>query len=403
MDNTKDDAFTRAGWNFIEYLVKYYREIAQPTKQTSMAKVMVFIDGTWLYSNLRSLGEDFQIDYGKLPHVVGNQIAQKLGDKNVDIVRIFLFGSNATNYLEADKEMVKRRRVFYDVLREEYNYEVEVYLVDYRGRRLKRKDRHPDDDFSPEEKCVDIALASSMLYFAALPLAYDISIVIGGDRDYVPVLQKVRLLGKRTAIASIHGACSYELYEGKNMKGVRDFDVIWLNDIMDQIRMTPESREVMCMAPFHTGPNPIFTDEFVRKNRSFYCKECREKAWKQNGEDGEDFEEVGFSTPEGPVEYMHKPKEHENVAFTTSGSPLHTGDSYVGTIKRIMEFCGFIETDAGDFYFGMDDCSGNTEFSRLRAGQRVEFIVSKVPRREFRGREGNGNAEEVSLLVGNGL
>ena len=89
---------------------------------------MVFIDGTWLYANLRTLGDDFQVDYGKLPHVVGNQIAKKLGDKNVDIVRIFLFGSNATNFLDADKEMVKRRRVFYDVLREEYNYEVEVYL-----------------------------------------------------------------------------------------------------------------------------------------------------------------------------------------------------------------------------------------------------------------------------------
>ncbi|MCU0349180.1 MAG: NYN domain-containing protein [Saprospiraceae bacterium] len=234
-----------------------------------MAKVMVFIDGTWLYSNLRSLGEDFQVDYGKLPHVVGNQIAKKLGDRSVDIVRIFMFGSNATNYLDADKEMVKRRRIFYDVLREEYNYEVEVYLVDYRGRRLKRKDRHPDDDFSPEEKCVDIALASSMLYFAALPLAYDIAIVIGGDRDYVPVLQKVRLLGKRTAIASIHGACSFELSEGKNLKGVRDFDVIWLNDLMDEIKMSPEVRDVYCKAPTHTGPNPIQTDEFVRKNRAF--------------------------------------------------------------------------------------------------------------------------------------
>ncbi len=70
-----------------------------------MAKVMIFIDGTWLYSNLRNLGDDFQIDYGKLPRVVGNKIAEKLGERSVDIVRIFLFGSNATNYQEADKEL----------------------------------------------------------------------------------------------------------------------------------------------------------------------------------------------------------------------------------------------------------------------------------------------------------
>ena len=362
-----------------------------------MAKVMVFIDGTWLYSNLRSLGEDFQIDYGKLPHVVGDKIAKKLGDKSVDIVRIFMFGSNATNFVEADKEMVKRRRIFYDVLREEYNYEVEVYLVDYRGRRLKKKDRHPDDDFSPEEKCVDIALASSMLYFAALPLAYDIAIVIGGDRDYVPVLQKVRLLGKRTAIASIHGACSYELYEGKNLKGVRDFDVIWLNDLLDEIRMSQEMREVMCKAPFHTGPNPVLTDEFVRKNRAFYCKECRESMWTQRGEFEDEYEDEKYSsTPD-----LIGQSRTSDIDQVSNGnkSTLEMGDSYRGTIKRLMEFCGFIETDAGDFYFGMDDCVGNTEFSRLRAGDRVEFIVSKAPRREFRGREGNGNAEDVTLVI----
>ncbi len=360
-----------------------------------MAKVMVFIDGTWLYSNLRTLGEDFQVDYGKLPHVVGNQIAKKLGDRSVDIVRIFMFGSNATNFLDADKEMVKRRRIFYDVLREEYNYEVEVYLVDYRGRRLKRKDRHPDDDFSPEEKCVDIALASSMLYFAALPLAYDIAIVIGGDRDYVPVLQKVRLLGKRTAIASIHGACSFELSEGKNLKGVRDFDVIWLNDLLDEIRMSNEVRDVMCKAPFHTGVNPVQTDEFVRKNRAFYCKECREKLWNQQGEfvveDEDDYE----SSAEAGQ--MIRTKSTESSVYPQVGG-IRMGDSFTGTVKRLMEFCGFIGTTAGDFYFGMDDCVGGTEFSKVKPGDRVEFIVSKMPRPEFRGRDGNGNAEEVSLV-----
>ncbi len=366
-----------------------------------MAKVMVFIDGTWLYSNLRALGEDFQVDYGKLPHVVGNQIAKKLGDKSVDIVRIFLFGSNATNYLDADKDMVKRRRIFYDVLREEYNYEVEVYLVDYRGRRLKRKDRHPDDDFAPEEKCVDIALASSMLYFAALPLAYDIAIVIGGDRDYVPVLQKVRLLGKRAAIASIHGACSFELSEGKNLKGVRDFDVIWLNDLMDEIRMNPEVREVMCKAPFHTGPNPIQTDEFVRKNRAFYCKECREKMWVQKGTDYEDLEDDDrYNSEEGSsYSYEYGRMKEQEHSLPTEQNGLRTGDSYTGIVKRLMEFCGFIGTPIGDFYFGMDDVTGGTEFTKLRAGDRVDFIVSRMPRKEFRGRDGNGNAEDVVLVA----
>lgn len=359
---------------------------------------MVFIDGTWLYSNLRSLGEDFQIDYGKLPQAVGKQIAQKLGDRSVDIVRIFLFGSNATNYLNTDEEMVKRRRVFYDVLREEYNYEVEVYLVDYRGRRLKRKDRHPDDDFSPQEKCVDIALASSMLYFAALPLAYDIAILIGGDRDYLPVLQKVRLLGKRVAIASIHGACSFELMEGKNLKGVRDFDVIWLSDLLDDIRLVPEAREIMCKSPFHVGPNPMKTDEFIRKNRAFYCYECREKLRRERPSSDDDFEEeTEFREPE-PANGNGKKREAV-LPETAKPGGLRTGDSYTGVVKRLMEFCGFIGSPIGDFYFGMDDCTSDTDFSKLRPGSPVEFIISRLPNKQYRGKDGNGNAEEVSMVV----
>jgi hypothetical protein len=270
---------------------------------------------------------------------------------------------------------------------------VEVYLVDYRGRRLKRKDRHPDDDFSPEEKCVDIALASSMLYFAALPLAYDIAIVIGGDRDYVPVLQKVRLLGKRVALASIHGACSYELMEGKNLKGVRDFDVIWLQDILDDIRLVAEERPLRCMSPFHKGPNPVMSDEFVRKNRPFYCKDCRERIRNERSS------YLESSAEEEEYHYQEAQQLRGGPAQPQEAiSNMHTGDSYTGTVKRLMEFCGFIETAHGDYYFGMDDCAPGTDFFKLDRGARVEFIISKLPNRQVRGSQGNGNAEEVSLV-----
>ena len=354
-----------------------------------MAKVMIFIDGSWLYSNFRHLGDDIQIDYGKLPKVIGNEIAKKLGGNNIDLVRTFLFGSNATNYLDEDKDMVKRRRVFYDILREEYGYDVEVYLVDYRNRRLKKKDRHPDDDFIPQEKCVDIALTSSMLYYAALPHAYDIAILVGGDRDYIPVLQKIRQLGKRVAIASIHGACAYELMEAKNLNGVRDFDVVWLNEMLEDIKLVPVQREIFCNSPSHVGDNPVLTDEFVRKSRAFYCKDCRDRAkeervhyYENNNDEGVYEEEIGNNWEEN------------------NSSALRTGDSYRGSIKRLMEHCGFIETDKGDFYFGMDDCAGDADFFNLQPGATVEFVVSKAPNPRIRGSRGNGNAEEVALSSG---
>ena len=350
-----------------------------------MTKVMIFIDGSWLYNNFRNLGEDFQIDYGKLPGVIGNEVAHKLGQDHIDIVRTFLFGSNATNYLDEDKEMVKRRRIFYDILREEYGYDVEVHLVDYRNRRLKKKDRHPDDDFVPQEKCVDVALTSSMLYFAALPHAYDIAVLVGGDRDYTPLLQKVRQLGKRVAIVSIHGACAYDLMEAKNLKRVRDFDVIWLNDLLDEIQMINQVREIFCQSPFHTGDNPVRTDEFVRKTRAFFCKDCREKLREERSQ-------YEYDPPNGNLEEAAEESDWEE-----GQSPVRTGDTHIGSIKRLMEHCGFIETDIGDFYFGMDDCAADTDFFNLQPGATVEFVVSKAPNPRFRGRRGNGNAEEVAL------
>jgi hypothetical protein len=154
-------------------------------------------------------------------------------------------------------------------------------------------------------------------------------------------------------------------------------------------------RDVMCNVPRHTGPNPIQTDEFVRKNRAFYCKECREKMWNQRGDFEEDEEEERYSGQSANQESVrYKDQGHSDAG---PESDLRTGAHSRGMVKRLMEFCGFIGSAAGDFYFGIDDCVGGTEFSKLRVGDHVDFIVSRMPRKEFRGRDGNGNAEEVSL------
>src|SRR5207237_7560217 len=99
-----------------------------------------------------------------------------------------------------DQDAVQRRIDFFSTLKEEHHYEVETYTVNYRGRRLRKADRDPKDTLDPTEKCVDISLATSMLYFAAIPYAYDIGIAVIGDQDFKPMLQHVRRLGKRVAI-----------------------------------------------------------------------------------------------------------------------------------------------------------------------------------------------------------
>ena len=88
-----------------------------------MPKAMVFIDGTWLYSNTPRLSEaygqhDFRVDFGKLPVVLADEVGKQLGDMEVDIVRTYLFGSYAANYDARDEDAVQRRRDFFDMLKE---------------------------------------------------------------------------------------------------------------------------------------------------------------------------------------------------------------------------------------------------------------------------------------------
>ncbi len=233
-----------------------------------MAKVMVFIDGSWLYANTPRLADSygkrgFQIDFGKLPAVVADAVREQLGNTEVDVVRTYLFGSYASNNHPADDTAVQRRLDFYDMLREEHHYEVEVFPINYRGRRLRKADRDPNDSFEAKEKCVDISLATSMLYFAAIPFAYDIAIAVVGDQDFKPVLQHVRRLGKRVAIASIKGSCAEDLADPTDQARIKDFSIIWIDDLLHKLELKHDPHQLDCESPTHKGPRKVWTEGIV--------------------------------------------------------------------------------------------------------------------------------------------
>ncbi|MGI9451007.1 MAG: NYN domain-containing protein [Geminicoccaceae bacterium] len=204
-----------------------------------MIKAMLFIDGGWLYANMAELGKvagktDFQVDFGRLPGVLAEEIGRQTGLR-VDIVRSHYFGSYAENYDSIDESSVERRKAFFARLREDHNYEVETFPIDYRGRRLRRQDRDPDDGFAPREKCVDVALAVTLMRYATMPGAMDVAIVVLGDRDFEPLLQEVRRFGKRIVLASVDSACAAELADPADPSRVRDFEIIWLDDLLSKI------------------------------------------------------------------------------------------------------------------------------------------------------------------------
>ncbi len=348
-----------------------------------MPKTMLFIDGTWLYFNTPRLGQvhgqgEYHLDFGKLPRVLAEEVKNQSSSSEIDVVRTYLFGSYAANYDSRDNDMVQRRRDFFAMLKEEHHYEVEVYPVNFMGRRVRRQDRAADDTFEPKEKCVDIALATSMLYFAAVPHAYDIAIAVLGDQDFKPVLQYVRRLGKRVAIASIRGSCAPELSDPRDEARVKDFDIIWLDDLLEPLELKYERHQLECEGPAHKGPRLVWTTFHPRKGQRFYCDACREEFNRQRLEVQGQTEEA----QPGPTT-ENRPEEENNGV----------GMAIPGVVKKKFSDqrqYGFIHAADGDYFFHLSDLEPDLSFEEVKEGLEVEFMVARRP---VFGK--NGNAQHV--------
>jgi hypothetical protein len=76
-------------------------------------------------------------------------------------------------------------------------------------------------------------MAVEMVYMATVPYAYDIAVMIGGDKDFLPALDKTRALAKSVALCSMRNSCNRELWSPSSRS--RDFQPIWLDDAIDVI------------------------------------------------------------------------------------------------------------------------------------------------------------------------
>lgn len=71
-----------------------------------------------------------------------------------------------------------------------------------------------------------------MLYYATVPDAYDIAVLLSGDKDYMPAMVRTRQKGRRVGLASTRTACNKALRESSNIK---DYDVVFLDDYLDDL------------------------------------------------------------------------------------------------------------------------------------------------------------------------
>ncbi len=219
-------------------------------------KAMVFIDGGWLYRSrtllFAKLGEEnFEIDYAKLPKAFCEDVANRL-DEDISLVRTNYFGTipSARSGFNTSKQYA-----FYDFLERNCGYETEIHEV----------------DVGTEENWIKMSLASSLMFYAAQPGAFDIAIVIGDDPDYAPVLRRARLFGKRVQIVGVHTAEGREPPAGSTLSGrsrVGDFPLLWLDDHASEVRLVRERVTRTCKQCGRV-------EETTWAGPDFFCSECR--------------------------------------------------------------------------------------------------------------------------------
>jgi uncharacterized LabA/DUF88 family protein len=228
----------------------------------SMAlKAMVFFDGRWIYHHRQhvislSNMEDFEIDYKKIPRVIAKRLKEQT-EQEIDVVKSCYFASIPVNRPGFDSS---KQESFYDFLASECLFDTEIYDVDFRNNPEAR----------PRENCVDIALVSSMMFYAAIPGAFDIAVVIAGDVDYHPAIRKVRQLGKRVQLMALRNR---ELYHPTsrvfiNDPSLFDFPIMYLDDYLTEIRLVREPRQRACDK---CGAVEVTTWAGI----NFYCTACR--------------------------------------------------------------------------------------------------------------------------------
>lgn len=333
-----------------------------------MSKAMIFIDGSWLHRNTQPLGQkhgqsDFHIDYSKFPSVLIEAVAEQLSVPHIDLVRVCWYGSYPRNCSPEDEPAARRQCDFFDRLREDFGFDVTTFPIDFAGRRLRAYDRDDRDIFSPHEKCVDVALASDLVYYAAQPGCIDVVIPVIGDRDYLPALRIARSLGKRVGLASIQDSCS-SVYQQTDACRPCDGPPLFLDDLLDKIELRFERRRLKCESPQHQGTPYVWTTFQPRKGQSFFCGECRQRHARRRAEvlDSLDLTAEQADLPEGRV---------------------------AGAVVKLLpkRDYGFLtDPDGKDYFFHASSLEAGLTFDELVFGQKLSFQIEKEPSASEAGR-----------------
>ena len=104
-----------------------------------------------------------------------------------------------------------------------------------------------------------------MLHYATVPNAYDIAVLLSGDKDFMPALIRVRQKGRKVAIVSMKSGVNRALRE---TDGLKDYDIVWLEDYLDELLVPSDEPATARGSTIHPYILMRVTWEFV-KNAGF--------------------------------------------------------------------------------------------------------------------------------------
>jgi uncharacterized LabA/DUF88 family protein len=213
------------------------------TSQIAPMKIMLFIDGTWLYYSIyerpahlcpivarfgRGWQQKYNFNWSELPRIVCEAIQEqerqvgwggnREATRPVEVTRATVFTSVKKN----TSVMSDRIQMFEEMKASNYD----VYMMETVGSG---------------EKCIDIQLAVEMLHYATVPNAYDVAILVSGDKDFMPALIRTRQKARKVGIVSKRTDCNRALYQTPNLI---DYDMIWFEDHLDRLISVKEGVQI---------------------------------------------------------------------------------------------------------------------------------------------------------------
>ncbi len=150
------------------------------------SRVMVFIDYRNVYEGVRFGLEGTELDLSRLTRIL-------VGDR--DLVGAYIF-DGIPKQTDSDDHMPEKTRAYHNFVREQ-------------GFRVIARESVVKQEGKFVQKEVDVSLACEMLEHALMN-HFDVAIVVSGDRDFVPAIQKVQSAGKRVEVAAFSNELNQE-------------------------------------------------------------------------------------------------------------------------------------------------------------------------------------------------